>query len=335
MQKLNGADAVLAFVPYPFFVEHAAQLHLTPLVQADVADIGVQQRWTLVAKAGRVTAPASMAGFTILSTAGYAPDFVRHSALEAWALPADVKIEPTGQILSALRRVAAGEPVAVLLDQTQAAALASLPFATRAFGRDAVSGAAGRHHCGGRLPPGRGPRTGPADGAAQDGTRSRERRHVGAIAFARLRSAEAAHPGCRAVIRRILSGLSMLAVAACATPPPAATTPGACATEPSSVAELAAAIELDAQRSDHEPDSKVRRDSGRRGQRRRRCLHCARAAGSSLPVRARGRARTQCAGAPHARKRISRPACSMTWRAPNPRILTTTRPDPRACGRWC
>src|SRR5271155_4364382 len=124
------ADAVLAFVPYPFFVEHAAQLHLTPLVQADVADTGVQQRWTLVAKAGRITAPASMAGFTILSTVGYAPDFVRHSALEAWALPADVKIEPTGQILSALRRVAAGEPIAVLLDQTQAAALPSLPFAT-------------------------------------------------------------------------------------------------------------------------------------------------------------------------------------------------------------
>jgi hypothetical protein len=129
LQKLNSADAVLAFVPYPFLVEHAAQLHLTPLVQADVADTGVQQRWTLVAKAGRVTAPASMAGFTILSTAGYAPDFVRHSALESWALPADVKIEPTGQILSALRRVAAGEPVAVLLDQTQAAALPTLPFA--------------------------------------------------------------------------------------------------------------------------------------------------------------------------------------------------------------
>ncbi len=130
LQKLNSTDAALAFVPYPFFVEHAVQLHLTALVQADVADTGVQQRWTLVAKAGRVTAPASMAGFTILSTAGYAPDFVRNSALAAWALPADVKIEPTGQILSALRRVAAGEPIAVLLDQTQAAALPSLPFAT-------------------------------------------------------------------------------------------------------------------------------------------------------------------------------------------------------------
>ena len=120
---------MLTFVPYPFYVEHAAQLHLMPLVQADVVDVGPQQRWTLVAKAGRITGPASMAGFTVLSSAGYAPDFVRQNALQGWALPADVKIESTGQVLSALRRAAAGEPVAVLLDQTQAAALPSLPFA--------------------------------------------------------------------------------------------------------------------------------------------------------------------------------------------------------------
>jgi hypothetical protein len=104
-------------------------LHLTPLVQADVADVGPQQRWTLVAKSGRITGPESMSGYTILSSAGYAPDFVRHSALGGWALPADVKIESTGQVLSALRRAAAGEPVAVLLDQSQAVALPSLPFA--------------------------------------------------------------------------------------------------------------------------------------------------------------------------------------------------------------
>jgi hypothetical protein len=127
--KLGQAGAALAFVPYPFFMEHAAQLHLVPLVEADMTDIGPQQRWTLVAKAGRVTGPQSLAGYTILSVAGYAPDFVRHSALESWALPPDVKIAATGQVLSALRRAAAGEPVAVLLDQTQAAALPTLPFA--------------------------------------------------------------------------------------------------------------------------------------------------------------------------------------------------------------
>src|SRR6202453_4548823 len=67
LAKLNSTDAVLAFVPYPFFVEHAAQLHLTPLVQADMADIGPQQRWTLVAKSGRLTGPASMTGYLLLS----------------------------------------------------------------------------------------------------------------------------------------------------------------------------------------------------------------------------------------------------------------------------
>src|ERR1700722_2986385 len=75
LAKLGQADAVLAFVPYPFFVEHAAQLHLTALVQADMADIGPQQRWTLVAKSGRITGPASISGYTLLSVAGYAPDF--------------------------------------------------------------------------------------------------------------------------------------------------------------------------------------------------------------------------------------------------------------------
>jgi len=129
LAKLNSADAVLAFVPYPFFVEHAEQLHLTPLAQADVAGTGTKERWTLVAKPGRVTNAASLEGYTIVSVAGYAPDFVRHSALSAWELPASVKIEPTGQILGALRRVASGEQVVALLDQTQATALATLPFA--------------------------------------------------------------------------------------------------------------------------------------------------------------------------------------------------------------
>jgi hypothetical protein len=130
LAKIKQADAVLAFVPYPFLVEHGAELHLTPLVQADISDVGPQQRWTLVAKSGRITGAASMSGYTILSAAGYAPNFVRHSALAGWALPPDVKIESTGQILSALRRASAGEPIAVLLDQTQETALPSLPFAT-------------------------------------------------------------------------------------------------------------------------------------------------------------------------------------------------------------
>ena len=130
LAKLGSADAVLAFVPYPFFVEHGAQLHLSPLVQADVAGTGTQQKWTLVAKNGGVTGAAALGGYTILSVAGYAPEFVRHSALADWALPADVKIQSTGQILSALRRVAGGEHSVALLDQAQASALPGLPFAS-------------------------------------------------------------------------------------------------------------------------------------------------------------------------------------------------------------
>ena len=51
----------------------------------------------------------------------------------------------------------------------------------------------------------------------------------------------------------------MLAVAACTLPPRAATAPQPLQPPPSTVAELAAAIELDAQRSDHETDSQIRR----------------------------------------------------------------------------
>jgi hypothetical protein len=131
LAKLGDSDAALAFVPYPFFVQHAAQLQLTPLAQADVTGVGSEERWTLVAKAGSLTGPTSLEGYTILSVAGYAPDFVRHSALAVWPLAADVKIEATGQILSALRRVSGGEKVVALLDQTQAKAVPSLPFAAQ------------------------------------------------------------------------------------------------------------------------------------------------------------------------------------------------------------
>jgi len=132
LTKLRLADSVLTFVPYAFYVQYSAQLHLAPLAQADVSDVGTQERWTLVGKAGGgVTDGASMAGYTIVSVAGYAPEFIKHVALQAWNLPADVKLESSGQVLSALRRVAGGEKVVVLLDQTQTSALPSLPFAAQ------------------------------------------------------------------------------------------------------------------------------------------------------------------------------------------------------------
>jgi len=81
LAKIGNADSVLTFVPYALYLQRAAQLHLTALAQADVVGIGTQQRWTLVGKVGAVTDAQSLAGYTILSTAGYAPD----CAMPPWA----------------------------------------------------------------------------------------------------------------------------------------------------------------------------------------------------------------------------------------------------------
>jgi len=129
LKALGNPDSVLTFVPYAFYVQYGAQLHLTPLAQANVLDVGTEERWTLVGRADGGTDAASLAGYTIVSVAGYAPEFVRHAALKAWTLPADVKIEASGQVLSALRRVISGAKVVALLDSAQAAALPTLPFA--------------------------------------------------------------------------------------------------------------------------------------------------------------------------------------------------------------
>ncbi|HEY6456036.1 MAG TPA: hypothetical protein VIY90_12240 [Steroidobacteraceae bacterium] len=128
LARLAAPQAGLAFVPYPFYVQHGAQLHMVPLAQADVPPTGLQQRWTLVLHKGHLP-PAGLAGLTIISTAGYAPNFVREALHNLGALPADSAITATAQVLSALRRAANGDPVAVLLDQEQANALPSLPFA--------------------------------------------------------------------------------------------------------------------------------------------------------------------------------------------------------------
>ncbi|MEJ0005861.1 MAG: hypothetical protein WDM77_05600 [Steroidobacteraceae bacterium] len=129
LARLAAPEASLAFVPYPFFVQHGAQLHWLPLAQADVPPAGVQQRWTLVARKGHATGPGALAGLNIISTAGYAPDFVRAVLHDVGALPPTPTMSATAQVLSALRRTASGEPLAVLLDQEQAGAMASLPFA--------------------------------------------------------------------------------------------------------------------------------------------------------------------------------------------------------------
>ncbi|OFX19732.1 MAG: hypothetical protein A2V77_15060 [Anaeromyxobacter sp. RBG_16_69_14] len=129
--RLRAKDAAVALVSLPFYLKHEHDLALRARLQAVPKGRGEMERWALVAKKGRVANAASLDGFTIASIAGFVPAFVRGPALGSWGpVPASVRIVPSGAVLSALRRAASGEPMAVLLDGAQEAALASLPFAS-------------------------------------------------------------------------------------------------------------------------------------------------------------------------------------------------------------
>jgi uncharacterized protein (DUF697 family) len=132
VERLQRGDAALALVPLTFFLKHAGALKLVPRLQAVQIGGEAAERWSLVAGKGKVSGSASLAGWEVVSLAGYVPAFVRGLALAEWgALPSDVKIVFSGAVLSGLRRAAAGENVALLLDRAQAAALPTLPFADR------------------------------------------------------------------------------------------------------------------------------------------------------------------------------------------------------------
>jgi hypothetical protein len=121
-------EAAVAMAPLPFLVAHGERLRLRPRLLVEAAG-GTTETWALVARKGRVRTGADLAGFAVQSTAGWAPGFVR-GALAPWgALPAGAKVVATRQVLSALRKAAAGEDVALLLDGAQATALPTLPFA--------------------------------------------------------------------------------------------------------------------------------------------------------------------------------------------------------------
>jgi hypothetical protein len=122
-------EAAVALVPLPFLVQNGAALGLTPRLLVEQKGLGPTERWTLVAKKGRVTRPADLTGMTVVSIAGYAPGFVRGVLGPDWRLPAATQVTESAQVLSALRRAVSGEAVAVLLDGVQGNALPTLPFA--------------------------------------------------------------------------------------------------------------------------------------------------------------------------------------------------------------
>jgi hypothetical protein len=129
-ERMRKPDAALGMVSLPFLLREGEALQLEPRLAAAQKGTGATEVWALVARKGRVTGPASLDGWQVSSIAGYAPAFVTGAALASWGrMPATVKVVQSNQVLSSLRKAAAGENLAVLLDGAQAAALPTLPFA--------------------------------------------------------------------------------------------------------------------------------------------------------------------------------------------------------------
>lgn len=121
--------ASLAIVSLPFFLAHEQDLGLHPRLVAVQEGRPALESWVLVAGKGRITRADQLAGYTIVSSAAFAPGFVRGAVKAGFGpVPGTVKLVQSAAVLSALRRAASGEQIAVLLDGPQAASLASLPF---------------------------------------------------------------------------------------------------------------------------------------------------------------------------------------------------------------
>jgi len=124
LRRLGQKDAALVLATLPFFLAHEQDLKLAPHLSAMPQGGEALERWTLVA--GKDHSP-SLEGYKVQSNAGYSKRFVRAMAPK---LPKTVEIEPLAAVLSALRKAADGEKVAVLLDGAQSASMSTLPFAS-------------------------------------------------------------------------------------------------------------------------------------------------------------------------------------------------------------
>jgi hypothetical protein len=126
---LAEADAALALVTLPFFLEHRSKAALDPRLLAVPDGLEAIEPWTLVAGRDAIGSPEDLRGWSLVSLAGHSPRFVR-AVLAGWGeLPDSVRIEFSSSVLTSLRRAAKGESIALLLDAQQAAAVDRLPFA--------------------------------------------------------------------------------------------------------------------------------------------------------------------------------------------------------------
>lgn len=129
IDRLKQDDAAFALVTLPFFLAHREEMSCRARLQV-VQEAGSKEVFSLVAHKGSVASAAALAGWEVTGRPGFAPAFVRGVLLGGWgSLPSDTAITFTPRSLSALRRAAAGEKIAVILDAKEAAALDALPFA--------------------------------------------------------------------------------------------------------------------------------------------------------------------------------------------------------------
>jgi hypothetical protein len=129
LERLSKEDAAVALVPLPFYLRYRNELGLRPLAQA-LPTSGATEVWSLVAGRGTLGGADSLTGWEVTGMPGYAPAFVRDVALTDWGrIPEGATISFTARAVSALRKAAAGEKLAVLLDAAQTEALPALPFA--------------------------------------------------------------------------------------------------------------------------------------------------------------------------------------------------------------
>ena len=130
VHRPKDADTDLAILPLPLFLQSEEALGLRPLLEVVQASGSRTETWSLVAAAGRISGPASLADWEIVGVPAYAPAFVRGPVLASWGpLPSSTRLVFSSRILGSLRRAAAGEPLAVILDSAQVEALPSLPGA--------------------------------------------------------------------------------------------------------------------------------------------------------------------------------------------------------------
>ena len=129
LRRLARNDAALALVSLPFFLQHEKETGLQARLQV-AEESGALAVWSLAARRGRVPSSAALDGFEITGVAGYSPEFIRGPVLgEFGPLPPTARVTSTANVLSALRRAASGALIAVVLDDAQTRALATLPFA--------------------------------------------------------------------------------------------------------------------------------------------------------------------------------------------------------------